>query len=1061
MLTPSLNTVMTRLLIVAAVLGTLVFFAPAIFAQDADTIQYSENGTDAVRTFVSEDPEGAGIDWDVTGLDADDFYIDSRGMLMFNSSPNFEAPTDREWDADSNDTTDDGEGARNNLYQITVRATERDGTTNRALSTEQHFTVQVMNEDEDGSITLNWLQPEVGTPIEATLSDSDMLTDPDTPTDDLIDGDDQGDPDAVMWQWSYSKVTNPQIDVEGHWTNAAGLEEGNALPGALTSSYIPLGDCEEDKGGTPDFGENQGCNGGTAADATARDEGKYLRVKATYTDRKGTGKIAYGMSANQVRAEVSSDLDNVENPENGSPGFTQGLDYTRSVPESTAGGMPVGAAVVAIDPNDDTLTYGLVAVAAPNDGDVGYFSIDKATGQISIKSGMKLDYDANPSENSPDGKYVFTVMATDPSGESAMVEVTVTATAANDAPEIMGSLRREGYVANEDENRAPDFGTPGAPAELTVREKDDDNDSYTGFPQMPLPGNTVADDGMDGDQEPGLGAPNVFTAGDEDARGQIFWTLRGDDADDFVITSTGLILTGFRGPDEPTALRFASAPDYENPTDANMDSVYEVTIVATDSSGAEDSHDVTVFVKNVNEAGEAALSVEQPTIGQPITASVSDPDNNVTIVTWQWSRSDTKDGTYTPIRGATTETYVPWADDKPDTEDDNSMFLRATATYMDTTSDMDLSGTGLVDERVQAKATEGDPDATAAPTAKTAAITDTGDSESNLYRVTVTSDNAVRVSDESTEATPVFGEAPYVREVAENSEHGTIVGLPVAASYSGSLDYSITNADANDNKYFAIDEGNGQIRVASMDVPDPTPSDQIAAPTTATPVAEVTDPTLDFEGKQSFTLVITATDSGDPGRKASATVTVNLTDLNEAPYFDKVSREKVETVDDGTGVATTQAITYAENRRTAVVALAAIEPDGDALRWELTGADAGAFEVKDIPDGSGTRDRVELVFKDQPNFESRGGVDNPYNVTVRATEEMDSVSSGPAKATTLNVMVQVTDIDEGGKVSINWLQPEVGTLITATASDPDGIDNRRLLTSGIGRRSRPRTTALT
>ena len=55
MLTPSLNTVMTRLLIVAAVLGTIVFFAPAIFAQEGP-IQYTENGTDPVRTFTSSDP---------------------------------------------------------------------------------------------------------------------------------------------------------------------------------------------------------------------------------------------------------------------------------------------------------------------------------------------------------------------------------------------------------------------------------------------------------------------------------------------------------------------------------------------------------------------------------------------------------------------------------------------------------------------------------------------------------------------------------------------------------------------------------------------------------------------------------------------------------------------------------------------------------------------------------------------------------------------------------------------------------------------------------------------
>ena len=77
MLTPSLNAVMTRLLIVAAVLGTIVFFAPAIFAQEGP-IKYAENGTDPVRTFVSTDPEGAGIDWDVTGTDAHLFSIDSQ-----------------------------------------------------------------------------------------------------------------------------------------------------------------------------------------------------------------------------------------------------------------------------------------------------------------------------------------------------------------------------------------------------------------------------------------------------------------------------------------------------------------------------------------------------------------------------------------------------------------------------------------------------------------------------------------------------------------------------------------------------------------------------------------------------------------------------------------------------------------------------------------------------------------------------------------------------------------------------------------------------------------------
>ena len=50
------------------------------------------------------------------------------------------------------------------------------------------------------------------------------------------------------------------------------------------------------------------------------------------------------------------------------------------------------------------------------------------------------------------------------------------------------------------------------------------------------------------------------------------------------------------------------------------------------------------------------------------------------------------------------------------------------------------------------------------------------------------------------------------------------------------------------------------------------------------------------KGKNSYTLLITAADADDPGRKATATVTVNVADLNEAPYFDKESRDEVQNV---------------------------------------------------------------------------------------------------------------------------------------------------------------------
>ena len=560
---------------------------------------------------------------------------------------------------------------------------------------------------------------------------------------------------------------------------------------------------------------------------------------ATYTDRTGAGETATAVLANKVRAEVSSINDNVENPSNGSPGFPPDGDYTRSVPESTAKGMPVGGPVVAIDPQEDPLFYVIdddrdPTAAGASEGvasgrDASYFSIDSATGQVMVAK--TLDYDSKPNTNSPDGKYEFYVRAIDPSNERGVVKVTVTATAANDAPRIMGSLTVGQYGINEDDTQTADHeDVPGAPSELRVYEKDDDLKSpndYTGFPQMPLPGN-MPDEGS-GNNMPGLGASNVFTASDQDARGQIFWSLRGDDHDDFVLSSTGLVLTGYNGPDEPTALRFLNAPDYENPTDDNMDSVYKVTIVARDSAGAEDTHDVTVFVMNRNEAGKLTLSETQPLIGQAVTATISDPDNSVTAVTWQWARSSTSTGPFTPIPGATAATYVPWKradDDKLTVVDDNGMFLQASATYIDTTLEDDDPDTGKVDERVQ----DGNDDD--GPTPKAATTTKSGEGESQLYRVSKVSANAVRVAEDAEDVNPVFANAPYVRDVVENAETDSLVGLPVDASYSDPLEYDINPNDANDNKYFYI-EDNGQIRVNYVDVADPTPSGQYAVPTGA------------------------------------------------------------------------------------------------------------------------------------------------------------------------------------------------------------------------------------
>ena len=999
MLTPSLNTVLTRLLIVAAVLATLIIFVlPATFAQaeEHDTVTYPENGADVVRTFTSTDPEGAGIDWDVTGVDADDFLIDDQGRLTFKSPPNYESPTDREYNADGmGDIDTNGKGGDfaggDNMYQITVRATEQmtSGADSRALSTETRVTVTVIDVNEPGSVTLNRLQPEVGTEITATLSDSDRKKG--------ITGANDSFNSTVTWQWYVSKVTDPVADAPNHWIVATGN-------GAMDEAYTPAGD-----------------RVGTDNDS-AMDEGKMLRVVATYADRRGNEREAIAVSQYPVRAEVTTASENA-NPENGSPGFSSAGDYTRTVSESIGKGMPVGDPVVATDPNDDTLTYELVANADSTDDD--HFRIDMATGQISVA--MALDY-----EGSSSGVYTFDVRAIDPSGESAEVEVTVTATDANDAPVIMGSSATSGD-------------SPPAASELRVNEKDDDKGAapYDGKPDMLL----LEEGG-------GRGNPNVFTADDQDARGQIFWELEGEDADDFELSSSSDDpTTGLTGPDEPIALRFKNPPDYENPTDANMDSVYKVTLVAKDSPGATDTRPLTIFVDNVPEKGKVTLDKEQPLIGEPVTAVVEDPDNGVAIVTWHWQRatSTADNAVWKVIPGATTATYTPHGvdDDKTDrNENDDGYYLRVTATYTDILSESDNLETTDTDERTQ----------TASNMAKTP-VTD--DSPDAVYRVTATSKNAVRVgpTDPETDGPPQFAMANYDRMVVENAEVGTIVGDPVQAvpelddkgKVKTDFKYDIDATVTGDDSYFTIDTDSGQIRVGEVDFPDPVPAevdqncDRDDENTGKPDCPANDDPILDYEGANTFTLVVTAKDGNDSSRTAMTTVTVSLENLNESPYFDRETRDRVD-----------EAIEYGEQRTNAIVQLAGVEPDGHDLKWEVTGADASDFMIMDADDINDGKDRVRLMFKSQPDFESPKDAagdtngdgtisgndeearDNFYHVTVRATE-MTAVGGGPKKSGELEVTVQVTNAKEPGSVDFGLLQPEVGTDITASVSDPDGV----------------------
>ncbi len=899
-------------------------------------IHYAENGTGPVRSFDSKDPEGSGIEWNVRGVDAADFEIDSStGVLLFVNSPDFENATDRGLNLNPGDNgdvdfDDTGEFAPNdNNYQITVSATEMRVGADAPLPakrTDIDLTVIVGNVDDTGELTLQWLQPEVTTAITATLTDPDA--------------DPVGEITGEAWKWYTSKAADPVVGNLFHWTEIT--------TGATDNSYTPV----------------------------AADEGKYLWVNVAYTDPQGGTKAADAKSENPVRAEVSANA-------NASPDFEANMD-DRTVPESTAVGDPVGDPVTATDTDNDTLTYELIAfplIASPDDpnaGDVEFFDIDQASGQIMVAQG--LDYDSHQDRGPTDGRatageYMVIVRATDPSGEADNITVTITAENVNEDPIVTGL------------------------AEISVVPE------LTGGVYVSLP--DAPDEQPD---NPGSRnyEQNEYVFEEPDHIDSIAdWQLEGDDAAAFDLS----------GRFEPRYIQFKEAPDFENPTDANNDNVYELTLVATDTKGGIGRTNVWLTVTNVDEEGKVVFTEgETAYLNEMLVAEVQDPDDKggdlgepyqgVHIVTWQWSRAQTADTTFEEIDGATTNRYTPL-------DKDRGYYLRATATYTDPHSAADNALTTDTDERI-------------------------GIAGDSLKTEMATTENVVRLAP-GPASVPTFDETGTVtREVAENTGPGGDVGAPVAAMGPGTLVYSLDGTDA---KYFNISDM-GQITVGG-DVES-----------TVGVTEAGTDPELDYDDpmkRQRFSVTVKVkVDEGVANQNAEVDVVIIVTDVDESPVI------TVADVDDSPMTE----IMYPEIKKdgapntAAVAAYLGTDPEGDSISWDLRGADAALFTIDDDgvlkfvnpPDYENPKDRsgTNTATPEAQGIapDGTGTSDNIYNIVIRAIASRASGDTGPAETVDTPVTVTVTDVDEKGEVVISRLQPEVedtdtNTEIMASLTDPD------------------------
>jgi len=226
--------------------------------------------------------------------------------------------------------------------------------------------------------------------------------------------------------------------------------------------------------------------------------------------------------------------------------------------------------------------------------------------------------------------------------------------------------------------------------------------------------------------------------------------------------------------------------------------------------------------------------------------------------------------------------------------------------------------------------------------------------------------------------------------IAENLSNGSTIGTVTSADPDSSAPFNSKNfsLSSNPNGAFAINATTGQLTVASS-------------------------AGLNFEAGSSITVSVTVTDGGS--LSATQNVTVNLTDVNEAP-----------------SIAAGQSFSVNENSaaNVSVGTVASADPDGSApfntKAFSLSSNPNGAFAI------NSATGQLTVANSAALNFEAGS------SIVVGVT-----VTDGGSLSATQNVTVNLTDVNEapsiaaGQSFSINENSTNGTTVGLVTSSDPD------------------------
>ena len=764
--------------------------------------------------------------------------------------------------------------------------------------------------------------------------------------------------------------------------------------------------------------------------------------------------------------------------ENTNPAFLEGETASRSLREDVAVGAVVGAAFLAVDADSDPLKYTV-------SGEIGPFSFDPATAQLRVAE--TLDYETTTT-------YTIKVQVKDGqdgSGNSdtavdATIDVTITVEDLDEGFEISGAAfitREENttgvletYTATDPEGKDLTWSTGGTDAdEFTLVDGalsfaltpdyeaplDADRDNVYSLDVSASDGFNVITVAVtvavgDVDEFPDITGPSEFTIAENTVNREI-GTYTATDPEDRPLEWDELYSARLHGPDygdfdflfddkfdRSARLRLKRVPDFESPTDADRNNVYEVIIHSNDFEGPNwqwETFDVQVTVTNVNEppvvvSGPKALTRRENSDVFLGAYEARDPDAGDTA---SWGHLEGDDADHFEIDASGRLSFRT----PPDFE------ARANNVYQVIVVASDGGG---LEARREVTVTVGDVNEAPAVMGETSVARDeNSDLPIDVYQATdpeggATSWVELMGADALLFTIDEFGELTFTEppdyessDIGRDKAYNVIVRASDDDNLIGTLAVTVTVTPVDEPP-----EIDGPASV--MDYPENSGTDVGSYMATDPEGAGVTWSDLsgndaddfdlsnngdlrfkhspDYEMKREYEVTLNAYDGRFTGR---LDVTVTIANVNEQPMVTRSS---------GTGD-----FSIAENSGTTVGDFDATDPEEHAVTWSLeTTGDHGRFEI-DAANGALSFKESEFNENEIPDYESTGlRSDKAYNVTVRATEVDDGDTETDELRGRLAVTVRITNVNEApvitGKATPSV--PENTTAVaTYRATDPD------------------------